>query len=314
MHGLPLEVQILADSATGTISRRDLVSLGYPRWTIDRWVARGLLEVTLRGERRIPGSSQPLQQQLATMLWRAGRGARLAGALSLALRDLDGFPLSMAEESIGHIAIPAGRHVRGVDFRVVRTPLPPEDHDRILDLPAVTVTRGLIGAAATYHRARIRKAFYSAKHLGYTSDELMAARLKALGNAYGAAKMRQIVATGELAHESERELALSQIFLPGDPAPAVQVWVHHRGRWHRLDFAFLEVRLAMEYDGEDHERTREQDADRDLALKELKIDTIRVTKSMMRDPVDLRRRILKVYADRSLLGLPPLVPQVPPWV
>ena len=315
MQGLPLEVLILADAATGTLSRRDLVALGYPHWQIDRWIAQGLLEVTLRGELRIPGSSRPLKQQLATKLWRAGPGARLAGALSLAMWDLDGFPLGMAEQQeTGHIAIPASRHVRGAPFRVVRTPLPLEDHDRIDDLPAVTVTRGLIGAAATYHRARIRQAFYSAKQRGYTSDDLMAERLKALGNAYGAPQMRRIMATGALAHESEPEFALSQIFLAGDPTAAAQVWVYHRAKWHRFDFVFLEVRLAMEYDGDGHERTREQDADRDLAMKELEIDTIRVTKSMMRDPDDLRRRILKVYADRSLLGLPPLIPQQPPWL
>jgi very-short-patch-repair endonuclease len=98
------------------------------------------------------------------------------------------------------------------------------------------------------------------------------------------------------------------------PPPQYRWWVCHRARWYRLDFAFVEVRLALEYDGDGHEHTREQDADRDLAMKELQIDTIRVTKSMMRDPDDLRRRILKVHADRSRLGLDPLIPQTPPWL
>ena len=85
------------------------------------------------------------------------------------------------------------------------------------------------------------------------------------------------------------------------------------GRWFRLDFAYLDGRLDVEYDGANHDQRREEDADRDLALMELQIQTIRVTRKMMRDPAGTRRRILAVLEQRRGLGLPPLVPDAPPW-
>ncbi len=80
-----------------------------------------------------------------------------------------------------------------------------------------------------------------------------------------------------------------------------------------VGFAFLEARLALEYDGGDRRHTRAQDADRDLALSELDVATIRITAAMMRNPHDTRRRILGVYRKRVRLGLPPMVPDPPPW-
>jgi hypothetical protein len=312
MYGLPLTVLMMADAMWGTISRRDLVAMGYSNRQIRRWVKRGLLEITARGELRIPGSSRPLQQQLATMLWRAGPGARMSGSLVLGLQDIEGFPLATAEEEIDHIAIPPGRRVRGVEFRVVRTPLPLEDHDVVLGLPALTTTRSLIAAAAKERPMRVRTAFDRARYLGLTSERLMSERLAALGNAYGAPQMRRIYASGALQHESEPERDLYGLFGPGDPKPAIQVWICHKGKWHRFDMAFLDSCIALEYDGGAHDGRREADADRDLAMLELQIITIRVTKQMMRDPEGTRHRILKVHADRLRLGLPPLVPQQPP--
>ena len=103
------------------------------------------------------------------------------------------------------------------------------------------------------------------------------------------------------------------MFRPGDPVPQSQVWVSWYDRWYRLDFAFRDVRLDVEYDGANHDDRREEDADRDLALAELDVQTIRVTKAMMRNPGDTRRRILAVYDKRAALGLAPLPVAEPPW-
>lgn len=244
------------------------------------------------------------------MLWRAGSGARLGGAMNLWLRHVKGFNVECRD----HVLIPPTRRVTGVDFGVVRSPVPAEDEDMLLGLPAVTATRALIGAAATYHPARIRVAFDAARAGGLTSEALILARLGALGDVHGAPQMRRIARTGRLANDSEPERDLAEVFGVDDPQPAAQVWVCWHGRWFRLDLAFLNARLALEYDGEDHAQRRERNADRDLALMELDIATIRVTKSMMRDVRATRRRILVVYRQRSALGLPPIVPQLPPWL
>ena len=197
-------------------------------------------------------------------------------------------------------------------FKVIRTPVPLEDQSRFEDLPAVTVERALIGAAATYAAARVRNAYYRARQLGLVTEESLVARAVDLGRAYGAPQMRSIIDTGAMSVESPKEFDLLRIFGPGDPPMQPQVWVEWHGRWHRLDFCFLAARLALEYDGGSHASTREKDADRDLALSELGIQTIRVTKSMLRDPHGTRRRILAVYRQRIALGLAPVVPGVGP--
>ena len=80
-----------------------------------------------------------------------------------------------------------------------------------------------------------------------------------------------------------------------------------------MDFAYRDLRVALEYDGAIHDRTREADADRDLALLELQIITIRVTKAMLRDAAATRRRILAVVAERNGSDIPPLPRMSPPW-
>ena len=303
-------MHLMADAVRGTVSRRDLVRAGFAPSTIDDWLVTGLLDRDQRGEYRVPGSGSHFTQQVATRLWRAGEGARLAGAQACALLGLKGF----SEDDLEFIAIPPGRRVTGVDFPVVRTPIPAEDRELIRGLPGVTVERALIGAAATHRQGRVRAAYYDAKFKGLTTESRMTERALALGRAHGAPQMRGILGTGALKVDSPKEWDLARLFRGSDPRPLEQVYVEWHGKWFRLDFAFLDARLALEYDGQDHERTREKDADRDLALMELNIQTIRVTKAMLSDAGELRRRILAVYAQRSALGLPPIVPGDPPWL
>src|SRR5688572_3373652 len=100
MAALPPLVHAMADRARGTLSRRDLVAAGFAPATIDGWVKLGLFERVDRGEFRIPGSGADRMQELATMLWRAGQGARIAGALACGLRGLSGF----TDAETSHIA------------------------------------------------------------------------------------------------------------------------------------------------------------------------------------------------------------------
>ena len=310
MAALPVVVHAMADAVRGTVSRRDLTALGFAPATIDHWAVVGLLERRDRGEFRIPGSGHPHIQHLATMLWRAGEGARLAGGLACGVRGLAGF----TENEDTYIAVPSRRRVRGVEYRIVRTPVPPADQDLIRGLPGVTVERGLIGAAATHRPARVRAAYYNAKFKKLTTEEQLIARAVALGRVHGAPQMRAILGNGAGEVESPKEFDLMGLFGPGTNRPEAQVWVCWRQKWFRLDFCFRAARLAIEYDGGSHDETREQDADRDLALLELDVQTIRVTASMLRDPEDARRRILAVRDQRLALKLPPLSRELPPWL
>ena len=297
----------MADANGGTVSRRDLTAIGFAPRTVDSWVHLGLLVRLARGEYRIAGSGHTEQQRVAAMVWRAGEGAHIGGALGLGLLGVKGFTADTAD----HIAIPPERTLTGVGFTAVRTVIPDDHKIRWNDVPMLIPERLFIGAAATYTPPRIRVAWDDARWKQLVRLDRLDECLAGLGRSFGAPQMRRI--RPGLDNESEPERDLFSVFRRGDPVPATQVWVRWHDRWFRLDFAFLDARLALEYDGEDHERTREQDADRDLALKVLDIDTIRVTKAMMRDPARTRRQILDVRRRRVALGLPPLVSDPPPW-
>ena len=172
----------------------------------------------------------------------------------------------------------------------------------------------MITAAGTSRAARVRAGYYDAKFKGMTTEAAVAVRAVALGRAYGAPQMRAILGTGALKVESAQEWKLAGIFRVNDPRPTAQVWVCWHDKWFRLDFAFLDARLALEYDGGNHEQTREKDADRDLALLELDIQTIRVTKTMLRDSERTRRRILAVRDARAAMALQPIKPGRPGWL
>jgi hypothetical protein len=309
MPALPQPVLLMAEHAHGIVSVRDLVAAGHDRRTVRRWVDYGLLEQVGRAELRVPGSPRTRLQELRCMLDRAGSGARLAGGLLLGLRGLEGFTHVRDD----HVAVPASRRPRGVGFVIVRTRLPVEDWDRFEDLPAVTVTRALIGAAVTSRQARVRAAYDEARRRGLTSTGLLTQRLEALGNVHGAAQMRAIVRSGALRMESEGERRLLGIFRPEDPPPEPQVWVRWSDRYFRLDLAYLDAALDIEYDGGHHANRRHEDADRNLALAELAIQTLGVTSAMLRDPEGTRRRILAVRRQRLAMRVRPIVPSPPPW-
>ncbi|HVM13086.1 MAG TPA: hypothetical protein VM287_01990 [Egibacteraceae bacterium] len=178
-------------------------------------------------------------------------------------------------------------------------------------MPTITVTRSLIDVAATQPAKSVRVAYDSGRRAKATTLDELTARASALGRVHGAAQMRRLIATGQLRCESEGERDLDRLWRPGDPRPEAQVTVALRSRHYRLDFAYLDARLCLEYDGRDYHEPH-QDHDRDLALAELDIQTLRIDSRMLRTPEHTRRRILAVRQQRLGLGLPPIVPSPPP--
>ncbi|MBE7163451.1 MAG: DUF559 domain-containing protein [Williamsia herbipolensis] len=88
------------------------------------------------------------------------------------------------------------------------------------------------------------------------------------------------------------------VHVAGLPAPVLQHRVTFpRGGHARLDLAWPEHKVALEYDGEDH-RTPQQhahDLERDAALAELGSRVLRVTaRQVYRSPDDLVRRVARM--------------------
>ena len=86
------------------------------------------------------------------------------------------------------------------------------------------------------------------------------------------------------------------------------------GRRYRLDFAYLDARLCLEYDGrDDHtaEADRHRDRVRHLVLEVDNILTLGITARMLDDAARTRHNVLAVRRARLELGLPPIVPCPP---
>ena len=301
MKPLPEPARRLAEGHHSLLSRRQLHDLGCADATVDRWVRAGMLRRTSRGIYRVAGAARQPLEVLSAALARAGAGARIGDAWACGLHQLEGFDLTGRSSVI----IPPRRRVRGVDFDVLHSSVPRVDRCTVLGLPTVTAARALIGIARTASPKAVRVAYDSARRRGLVRLDRLAQRAEALGRTPGAAQMRALIHSGALDMEGEGERRLDRIWLPGDPRLVPQVWVTRR---IRLDFAFLDSRLALEHDDRSHELRRSADYQRDLTLAELDIQTLRIDAALLSEPAQARQRILQVHRRRLALALPPLLP------
>lgn len=245
MPALPPEVIAVASEHREVVSRRQLLELGHTTGTIAGWVSGGLLLPYCRGQYLLPGATVDAVGRLLAALERSGEEARIGGSWACGLWGLEGFDLSGAD----HVLVTPKRRVRGGPFTVIRSPVPPVDQATLDDVPTLTVTRGLIDVTPAHPAKKVRVAYDHARRAGLTSLDELTRRATELGNVRGAPPMRRLLDTGLLRHESEGERTLAQLWRPGDPVPEAQVWVACGPRRYRLDFAFLDARLCLEYDG-----------------------------------------------------------------
>lgn len=121
----------------------------------------------------------------------------------------------------------------------------------------------------------------------------------------GSAQLRRVLELMDPAAESCMETRTRLVLvLRGVPAPTSQFWVVLRtGKRVRLDLAWPEAKLAVEYDGPEHRTITGQnrDAFRDAALGDLGWDVVHVTSAMVLDPRaadDLAARIERKLSAR----------------
>lgn len=310
MPVLPPHLATIAERNHGVLVRADLLAVpDVTRALVDNLVRHGALVPYFRGTYRVPGAPVTTQQELLAAARRAN--GHIADATALALRDAEGFPL----QAPFRVAIPRARRLRVEELTIVRTDLEDQDVEVHDGVPTMTVERACIGVAPHVRLARLRTAVHDLRRRGVLDVRVLRRRVDALAGDLGAEALRAHLSSGALLPESEPEAALDDIWQPGDPRPAVQVWVHHRGRDVRLDTVFLTSRLAPEYDGERaHGGTvdRLADADRTMLLAELRILRLAITAPMLRDPAGLRDRLLHLHHERITQGIEPLVPSAPP--
>lgn len=228
------------------------------------------------------------------------RGACIGGWSSA---QLWGAPLLPTDAPVW-VSVPLNARMRPANrLRIQRTPLPPADIDRSFGFPVTT---------------SVRTAFDLGRYLPRT-DALVA--LDALCNclvkpseleAYATARwswprtrqLRSLLPMIEPRTESPMETRVRLLVVDGGlPAPDAQVEVRtEQGVFiGRVDLAYQEWKIAIEYEGDHHRERRQyqQDVARVNALRENGWLVLRFTADdVLRHPERLVRQVARAIADR----------------
>jgi hypothetical protein len=149
-------------------------------------------------------------------------------------------------------------------------------HTCVLDgIPVTTVPRTLLDAGAVLPVVILERQVERAVGRGMTTPAELRSLLNQLARRgrRGVGRLREVLderALGEDVTDSELEEMFARICRDYDlPMPASQVWVRLDGRDRYIDFAYVELRIAIEIDGYDSHSRRtvfEDDRDRQNAL------------------------------------------------
>lgn len=296
----------LASHQLGLLTRAQLLHLGWSSSAIDRAVATGCLGRFHPSVYRVAGTPRSHEQLCLAAALRGGSGARLTAASALALAGLEG----VASPATPQLLLPGTRRLRTdrIDWR--RDTAPSHHHAEHGPIPVTDPARSLVEAASAWGLRRILAIHDRLRWSGLLSDgEVAAAALRLPTRHGGAARIRSLVADGELAQESGGERKLADVLRDLELDGAAR-WQHWLTPVIRVD-CFLKTLhdgpladgrrdrplpgVVLEYDGRrhhEHVRDRRADARRQERIEALGIPVLRVRHEDLAVPQQLRARIL----------------------
>jgi very-short-patch-repair endonuclease len=256
-----------AESQHGLVTRRQLRARLEPH-QIDHLLTSGVFVGVRRGVFRLAGAPQTWEQQLLAACLAGGVTARASYGAAAALWRLLGFAPDDLVITVG----PRRRarldgvvvHQSNADAAAHRT-----KHHRI---PVTTVARTLADLSWTMREFELGPVVDDAVRRGLTSlaaYERVASDLRRRGRRRTTVTEAVLDARGGAlaGTESGPERRIARALVAaGLPRPVVQHRVKVGGRSYRIDLAYPEQMLAIEYDGWEHHGTRTAfDRDRDRA-------------------------------------------------
>jgi very-short-patch-repair endonuclease len=258
IHGLaseePVDRRIARCAAAqhGVLSRSQAIGLGVTRSMVEWRLATGRWEALHPAVYRLAGTPETWRQRLLAACLAAGASSAASHRSAAVLRSLPEVPAGMIE-----ISVPNRRRVRlgGALVHHVST-LSPVDVIAVDAIPTTTVTRTLIDLAGVVPLEALEEALDDALRRRLTSLARLRWRLAELGRrGRPGAKALGTLIDARAAREGVPESVLETRFLRllrraglRPPTPQYEVRVGARVL-ARVDFAYPDIRLAIEIDG-----------------------------------------------------------------
>lgn len=248
----PAALGAIASSQHGVLSTGQQRLLGVSKKAVESRRLNGRYDRLGRGVDRIAGAPRTWEQQVMAACLSAGPLAAASHRTASRLWNLGTFEAPIEIST---------RYERSPDVDgVVRhrsLDLEHGDVTIVRGIPTTTVARLLVDAGAVLPRFLVGRLVERAVGRQLTDpDELdaMVRRVQKRGRR-GVGVLRQVLAgrsLGSRSGESELEEIFARLCTEGNlPLPTFQHWIQVRGEWRRIDFAYVEQKIAIEVDGYD---------------------------------------------------------------
>ena len=304
--GLPIEVSRLAAAQHAVLGVDQLGAHGIPASTVTTWVQLGWLRRVQPGVVAIAGSPDTFEQRLSAALSAAGPDAAVSHRAAACLWGL-------VDDAPVEIVVPRGQtpDLRGVIVHQTRDPIVPS---RRRGLRVTTPMRALIDLGAVVGAADVEDALDRALALRLCSVAAVEWALAdvARPGRRGSGVLRRVLDRRALADappDGLLEPRFARLLRSyGLPRAAFQWHVRYRGRSYFIDFAYPDLRIAIEVDGYTQRATRaafESDTERQTILGLLGWTVLRFTwTKIVRRPADVARDVREALAfGRDLAGI-----------
>lgn len=235
---------------SGTFTREQALRL-YGRPRVRRWLDTGVWTRPFRGVYVSIDTQCDEQRSIYLALLSAGTDLVVVQESAAVLHGfgvLDDGTIHLAGDQRKTARTPPGIRIHGYT-------LPPTDITQIAGVTATTAARTAVDLARSANRPDALAVVDMALRVNACSADALAEQAVRQRSSRGIVQARQIIGWGNPAAESPMESRMRLRFLDSDlPAPTPQWWVcDQRGRpIYRLDLAWPEYRVGLEYDGIDH--------------------------------------------------------------
>ncbi len=265
-------VGAVAAKQLGLITSEQASALGLTRGEIEHRVRTKQWRRLRRGVFAVAGAPNTYEQRLLGVVLRAGPAAVASHFSACSLHE---YPDSIGESYDVTVAPGVQRRIPGVR---VHRPANLADHDRtvVRGIPVTTYARTLIDCSAWLSLGQLARALDA----GLVRRQVTLWSVERSLSALGAAPNRRPSAVrllleerglGALESESRPEIRVLRLIVgAGLPEPVQQHRVRVRGERFRLDLAYPDLKVAVEYDGWDWHSTRsafDRDRRRDRLLQ-----------------------------------------------